>query len=199
MVKYNGEKKSGKIGQMIYSSWHGRPYMRRMPETVTNPRTEAQQAHRNAFAAVSRLSSDLKEAHLIGLHQQALRQKLDTYSVFKKLNKWCYADGSIHYPTVIVSKGPVRAVRIESVEVDELRVLRMTFSGEVTEEDVGDTLHLFIYCAELRDCRSAVPVLRADGVATMQLPEEWADKALHLYVFLRDGKGRTSETMYAAL
>lgn len=36
----NGMKR-GKEGDVIHSSWHGRPYTRRMPETVANPQTDA--------------------------------------------------------------------------------------------------------------------------------------------------------------
>ena len=73
MANYRGEKKSGKMGDVIYSSWHGRPYVRRRPEKVANPQTEAQQNHRNAFAEISRLSSAMKEAHAKGLHWHAVQ------------------------------------------------------------------------------------------------------------------------------
>ena len=36
----NGMKR-GKKGDVIHSSWHGRPYTRQMPETVANPQTDA--------------------------------------------------------------------------------------------------------------------------------------------------------------
>ena len=201
MAKYKGEEKSGKVGKMIYSSWNGRPYMRRMPESVANPQTEAQQAHRKAFAAISCLSSDLKAAHLIGLHKKALREKLNTHSVFKKLNKDCYTDEGICYPRVIVSSGSVFAAEIISVDVDEHRILRLTFDGrgiEPTndEEDEEDEFHLFVYCPDLRDCRPARPVPRSAGIVTAQLPKEWAGHDLHLYAFLRNNKGLTSQTMY---
>ena len=155
MAKYRGEEKSGKVGKVIYSSWHGRPYQRSMPESVANPRTEAQQAHRNAFAAISKLSSDLKEAHLIGLHKMAQKEQLDTYSVFKKINKSCYIGSAISYPHVIVSKGPVDEVEITSVKVDEKRVLHVTFDGGVTEKNSEDLFGLFVYCPELRKCHAA--------------------------------------------
>lgn len=199
MAKYRGEEKSGKVGKVIYSSWHGRPYQRAMPESVANPRTEAQQAHRNAFAAVSRLSSDLKELHQIGLRQLAQRQKLDTYSVFKKLNKNCVVNGSIYYPSVIVSKGPVDVVRITSVEVDEHGVLHVTFDGDVTEKNKGDVFGLHVYCPELRICRSLQPVLRHAGVVAEQLPSEFTGHDLHLYGLVQDDKGRTSDTIYVWL
>ena len=72
------ERRKNKLGKMINSSWLGRPYQRRMPETVANPRTEAQQAHRVAFGEVSRLSSAMREAHEEGLHWHAVRERLNT-------------------------------------------------------------------------------------------------------------------------
>ena len=78
MVKYRKGVKSGKQGDVIYSSWHGIPYERKMPESVANPRTEEQQAHRNAFAEISRLSSAMKVAHTVGLHNKAMREFLLT-------------------------------------------------------------------------------------------------------------------------
>lgn len=199
MAKYKGEEKSGKVGKMIYSSWHGRPYMRRMPESVANPQTEAQQAHRNAFAAISRLSSDMKEAHLVGFHKQALRDHLNTHSVFKKFNKGCFIDDSICYAKVVVSYGSVPMAHITSVEVDERRMMRLTFDGNTSEQTENDEFCLFVYCPDLRDCRPALPVLRSAGIVTAQLPEEWTGHDLHLYAFLRNKKGITSHTMYTKI
>ena len=170
-----------------------------MPESVANPRTEAQQAHRNAFAAISKLSSDLKEAHLIGLHKMAQKEQLDTYSVFKKINKGCCVGGAISYPHVIVSKGPADEVEITSVKVDEQRVLHVTFDGGVTEKNSEDLFGLFVYCPELRKCHALQPVPRAVETVTEELPEAFIGQELHLYGFLQDDKGRTSDTIYAKL
>ena len=113
MAKYTGSKMSGKLGDLIYSSWNGRPYTRRKPESVANPQTEAQQAHRYAFAEISRLSSAMKEGHKVGLHWHAVRQKLNTHSVFKKLNKDCFGANGIDYSHVKISKGGVANVNIK--------------------------------------------------------------------------------------
>ena len=114
MADYRGEKKRGKLGDLIYSSWNGRPYVRRRPATVANPQTEAQQSHRHAFAEISRLSSAMKVAHTEGLHWQALHQKLNTHSVFKSLNKDCYSSDGIDYSHIRISHGSVTGVSIES-------------------------------------------------------------------------------------
>ena len=55
---------------------------------------------------------------------------------------------------------------------------------------------LFVYCPDLRLGRFARPVERAVGVVDAQHPEEWLGHKLHLYAFMKDLKGRTSDTMY---
>ena len=118
MAKYKGEEISGKLGDFIYSSWHGRPYKKRRPESVANPQTELQQAHRSAFAEMSRLSSAMKEAHTEGLHWKAVRDKLNTHSIFKRLNKDCYGPDGIDYPCISISYGTLRSVTVTAAEVD---------------------------------------------------------------------------------
>ena len=196
MATYRGEERSGKLGKKIYYTWNGRLCVRSYPEEVANPRTEAQQRHRYAFAAVSKLSSDLKAAHLIGLHEPAQRNNLNTHSIFRKYNKDCFGPGGIDYARVVVSRGSVGMVGITSVEVDERRILRLTFDGQLAERGKDDEFHLFVYCSDLHDCRPAYPVPRSVGVVTAELPEEWMGHDLHLYAFLQDKKLRTSNTIY---
>lgn len=196
MAKYTGEEKSGKLGDVIYSSWNGRPYTRRRPEKVANPRTEAQQAHRSAFAEISRLSSAMKEGHSVGLHWQAVRQKLNSFSVFKKLNKDCYGADGIDYPRIRISYGGVSVVSITSAEIDAQGVIEVTFEGSDTTEDKSEKLWLYVFCPDLHEGLYARPVARSAGVVTAVIREEWKGHVLHLYAFVKDRKGRTSNTIY---
>ena len=196
MAKYNGEQKSGKLGDYIYSSWRGRPYKKRMPESVANPRTELQQAHRSAFAEISRLSSAMKEAHAEGLHWKAVRDKLDTYSVFKKLNKDCYGADGIDYPCISISYGTLRSVTITAAEVDAQGNVHVEFRDYyATEENKNDLFFLFVFCPDLREGHFARPVERTVGVVDASIPEKWFGHTLHLYAFMKGTKGRTSETI----
>ena len=199
MARIYGSEMSGKLGDMIYSSWHGRPYSRRRPEKVANPQTEAQQAHRNAFAEISRLASDLKAAHCIGLHKQAQRLKLNTHCVFKKFNKDYYGENGIIYPRVIVSDGPVRTTRILSVELGEQNVLCVAFDNRCSISDADDQFFLFVYCPDLRAGVLVPPVPRSAGMTTVTLPAEFTEHPLHLYAFFRDEKRKTSRTIYHAI
>ena len=196
MANYHGEKKSGKLGDVIYSSWHGRPYVRRRPESVANPQTEAQQSHRNAFAEISRLSSAMKEGHRVGLHYQAVREKLNTHSVFKRLNKDCYGAHGINYPRVRISHGSVTGFSIISAEVDAQGVVRVAFDGFGMSENNNDEFYLFVFCPDQHEGLFIAPVARSVGFVSAPILEEWKGCALHLYAFMKDKKGRTSETIY---
>ena len=189
--------KRGKEGDVIHSSWHGRAYTRRMPETVANPQTEAQQAHRNAFAEISRLSSAMKEGHKIGLHWHAVRQKLNTHSVFKSLNKNSYSAEGIDYPHVKISRGSVSSESITSAEIGTQGDIHVTFSGcSQSSENKNDAFYLFVFCPDLRDGCFARPVARSVGQVDTQIPDEWLGHSLHLYAFLKNRKGQTSDTIY---
>lgn len=190
-------KKSSKLGKMIDSSWLGRPYQRRMPETVANPRTEAQQAHRTAFGEVSKLSAAMREAHEEGLHWKAIRDRLNTPSVFKKLNKNCYGSDGIDYSRVKISCGSVSQVKITAAEVDAQGNVHVEFHDHyVTEKNKTDQFWLFVFCPDLREGHFARPVERTVGVVDAMIDESWQGHELHLYAFMKNAKGQTSDTMY---
>ena len=218
MARKQGDTESGKLGNKIYYTWHGRQCERSMPTSVANPRTEAQQAHRSNFSMISKLSSYMKEAHLVGLHWHAVREKNSTYAIFRNLNKDCFTpDGEIDLPRIIVSRGSVERVEITSASIDD-NVLTVTFDSRVNGGRATDEFFLFVYCPALCTGRLATPVPRSAGLVTAILPEEWLYPAeptqtgtntlthssknafpLHLYSFLRSTRGRTSDTIYMPL
>ncbi len=212
MARKQGDSESGKLGNKIYYTWHGRQCERSMPTSVANPQTEAQQAYRSNFAMVSKLSSYMKEAHLIGLHWHAIREHNSTYAIFRNLNKDCFTpDGEINLPRVIVSRGSVEQVEITSATIDN-GALTVTFDTRVYGGKTTDEFYLFVYCPVLCTGRLATPVPRSSGLVTAILPPEWLQPteptqaipqsdshALHLYSFLRSTRGRTSDTIHISL
>ncbi len=199
MAKIQGNSEAGKLGNKIYYTWHGRQCERSMPTHVANPRTEAQQAHRSNFTQISKLSSYMKEAHLVGLHGQAVREKNSTYALFKRINKDCFTpDGEIDYPRIVVSKGSVPIVSITSAVI-EGDCLTVIFDGYVYGGAATDRLFLFVYSSTLRAGTLATPVPRSAGKVTALLPTEWLGQPLHLYAFLQGYRLRTSETIYCML
>lgn len=199
MARIQGNSEAGKLGNKIYYTWHGRQCERSMPTHVANPRTEAQQAHRSNFTQISKLSSYMKEAHLVGLHGQAVREKNSTYALFKRINKDCFTpDGEIDYPRIVVSKGSVRKVSITSVTVAD-GLLTVIFDSHAYDGAATDRLFLFVYSSALCAGILADPVLRSTDRITVDLPDEWHDQPLHLYAFLQGYRLRTSDTIYCML
>ena len=212
MARKQGDSESGKLGNKIYYTWHGRQCERSMPTSVANPQTEAQQAHRSNFAMVSKLSSYMKEAHLIGLHWHAIREHNSTYAIFRQLNKDCFTpDGEINLPRVIVSRGSVESVVITSATINN-GALTVTFDTRVYGGKATDEFYLFVYSPALCTGRLATPVPRSSGLVTAVLPPEWLhpaeptqafpqsdNRAIHLYAFLRSTRSRTSNTIHLSL
>ena len=199
MARIQGNSEAGKLGNKIYYTWHGRQCERSMPTHVANPRTEAQQAHRSNFAQISKLSSYMKEAHLVGLHGQAVREKNSTYALFKRINKDCFTpDGEIDYPRIVVSKGSVRKASITSVTVAD-GLLTVIFDGYVYGGAATDRLFLFVYSSALCAGFLADPVPRSAGRITVDLPTEWLGQPLHLYAFLQGYRLRTSDSVHKKL
>ena len=211
MARKYGDTESGKLGNKIYYTWHGRQCERAMPTHVDNPQTEAQQAHRSSFALISKLSSYMKEAHLVGLNWLSIREHNSTYALFRKFNKDCFtSDGLVDLPHVIVSKGSVSMATITSAKVEN-GVLTVAFDSSCYGSEPTDEFYLFVYCPALCTGRLATPVPRSAGIVTAVLPTEWLKASpdtqaikhsntqamkLHLYAFLRGKKGRTSDTIY---
>lgn len=199
MARIQGNSEAGKLGNKIYYTWHGRQCERSMPTHVANPRTEAQQTHRSNFAQISKLSSYMKEAHLVGLHGQAVREKNSTYALFKKINKDCFTpDGEIDYPRIVVSKGSVRKASITSVTVAD-GLLTVIFDGYVYGGAATDMFFLFVYSSALCTGFLADPIPRSTGQITVDIPAEWLGQPLHLYAFLQGYRLRTSDTIYHPL
>lgn len=199
MARIQGNSEAGKLGNKIYYTWHGRQCERSMPTHVANPRTEAQQAHRSHFAQISKLSSYMKEAHLVGLHGQAVREKNSTYALFKKINKDCFTpDGEIDYPRLVVSKGSVPMVSITSAVIED-GCLTVNFDSHAYGGAATDRLFLFVYSPALCTGFLADPIPRSTGQITVDLPDEWHDQPLHLYAFLQGYRLRTSDSIYRML
>lgn len=199
MARKHGDIESGKLGDKIYYTWHGRQCERAMPSHVSNPQTEAQQAHRSNFARISKLSSYMKEAHLVGLHGQAVREKNSTYALFKRINKDCFTpDGEIDYPRIVVSKGSVPMVSITSAVIED-GCLTVNFDSHAYDGAATDRLFLFVYSHALCAGFLVEPVLRSAGQITADLPAEWLGQPLHLYAFLQGYRLRTSDSVHKKL
>lgn len=76
MAKVNGlfsSQPSGKVGNLVYSSWKGITYIRTKPEYINNPRTPAQVRTRSRFKTMSGLMSQVTDFLRVGFASGAVR------------------------------------------------------------------------------------------------------------------------------
>lgn len=200
-TEQNG-KLRGRVGNKIYSidPVTKKQVVRSRPRKVRNPKSGAQQAHRNAFVEIVRLSSHMTEAHRIGLHRHAQRAHLRTYMLFRRLNKDCFnAKREIDYPHVVLSMGSLAPVLVIAATLGADGVLHLTFDAFLGKPQVNpdDSLYLFAYSETLEAGVLFPPVFRSSESVEVELP--FAADGLHLYAFLRNRRGRCSPTVYIPL
>ena len=204
MAIIEGNLLRGRLGNKIYSidPVTKKQTVRNAPKKVRNPKTDAQQKHRNAFVEIVRLSSYMTEAHSIGLHHHAMREHKRTYADFRSLNKGCFTKkGLIDYPHIILSYGSVAQVIFTSVQLDDAHTLHLTYDPclGTSYSMPDDSLFLYVFC---QACSSGLlfdPIPRSTGSFSIELPHEWPSESLHLYAFLRNSKGISSKTIYVPL
>lgn len=187
----------GKVGNVIYSSRNGKPYLRAMPKRVRQPKTEAQKAHWSAFGMLAKLSSDLTEAHTLGFAKAAKKQKKNSHSIFRHINKEFVSADGVDYSSLVLSDGRVPPVNVTSMQIDKKGVLTLTYANYMKLERCGNNAVIFFaYCPDRHEHLLDDSARRRDGRMTVTLPKKWKGKEYHLYLFMRDAYGNTSASIY---
>lgn len=204
MAIVEGNLLRGRLGDKIYSidPVTKKQRVRNAPKKVHNPKTDAQQKHRNAFVEIVRLSSYMTEAHSIGLHHHAVREHKRTYADFRSLNKNCFTkEGLIDYPNIILSYGSVSQVTFTSARLDDAHTLHLTYDPclGTSHSKPDDSLFLYAYCPKCNTGQLYNPIPRQAGSFSIKLPTDWPTDSLHLYAFLCNSKGISSKTMYVPI
>ena len=188
----------GKLGPAVGYRWRNKWCMRALPARVRNPRTEAQQAHRMEFRTMVRLAGHFRPAINTGLRQLAYDHGMTECNMFVHRNHRLLTSDGLDYSRLEVSHGPVAPVGFAPAQIDEQMVLRVDFKKNPLRQraDGDDSVVLFIYCVDLHTGIRTQAVQRRSGHIEVALPTQWADTEIHIYAFVVDRHGRTSNTLY---
>ena len=203
---------SGKLGNVVGYSWKGIWCVRVRPQTVRNPRTEAQQRHRTMFAEEVRLAGRMGWAVGVGFKTLANEHHMTPQNAFVSINQQSFSmvDGAfeVDWRALTVSAGPVAPVRLGAPEVDEHNVLTVRFAPHDCaaslppnprgmKADRFDSVYIYVYSPELERGYLAAPVYRMDKRVRVALPDMFAGRELHVYGFAVDKEGNASFSSYA--
>ena len=113
---------SGKIGNMVYATWKGIPYVRSKPVSINNPRTEAQQSHRAKFALGIRFLKPCTNFIRVGYQKYAIKKSASNAAlsyILANAITGSYPDYRIDYPRVLLSRGSLMPpVNVQASIVD---------------------------------------------------------------------------------
>lgn len=99
---------SNKIGNVVGTSWKGISVMRSLPQSVHNPKTEAQEEQRTNFAVASKLGSQLLDAVIKPFwDKKAIRMSGYNLWVQNNLDHWRRYNTSYNDFVTIVEGAPV--------------------------------------------------------------------------------------------
>ena len=194
---------SGKVGKFVYSSWKGKPYVRSLPEHVSNPKTQGQLEQRAKFKTMIRFLQPLTLFLRVGFYK-----KTSTMSPFNSAMSYnyknalagSYPDYSIDYSKVLVSHGLLPgAVNPEA---------RLTPAGEIefTWENnsiaIGamsdDKVLLVVYNSDKQEVVTIMGGnLRSGGSQMVVVPSTFAGNEVYCYIaFQNDYKSVVSDSQF---
>lgn len=126
---------SGKVANVVGTSWKGRAVMKSQPLSVANPKTEAQQEQRGKFSKIAELASAVL-TQFVQPVENPISGDISGYNLFCKDNKAAFdASGKLVAAAFVCGGGKIINVELASWEVDEgsqLPILTWTNSAGIS-------------------------------------------------------------------
>lgn len=190
---------SGRVGNVVFYQCRGRTYVRRLPVSVSNPRTPLQLIQRHKIVAVQTFYKTLRDTIIPRIWKEAASQlNMSGYNLFMKCNLAAFdGQGSMaDYAKVHFSSGRLpqadclslaeagrNEIMVKWKNVTPLNARRMTdrLMGVVVYEDESfDILLPEEIGAQRQDEQARIPI-RAETPALLALYVFFADRDLQFF------------------
>jgi hypothetical protein len=158
---------SGKIGNVVGSSWKGIPVLKTKPLSVANPQTAAQVAQRTAMTACTYYASLLNSSVIKPLWDR-FASKMSGYNAFVQANIGEFTSTLVaDWANIKTSQGKMVAVTIEDVDALATDVaLTVTFPSTLLDAYAQSTDKVYVCAINASTGDVALPGVastRADG------------------------------------
>lgn len=206
---------SGKVGEVIASSWNGIPYIKSRPTSFHDAKTPAQLAHRMKLQMAHQFVKSIKECIEIGFRQVAEHQSPYNKAVsYMMKNAMVGEYPSIHIEPskVMLSQGDLAGVKecSASKEADgkivfswDINHLEEEFpkgdSAKQSTLQVNDSTWLVAYNFSKQEAKTA----RQDrnlGHDTIEIPDDWNGDEIGCYIFFASHKdNQVSDSLFLGM
>lgn len=182
-------KFSGRVGNIVGSSWKGKGVMRIMPASVSNPKTGKQLNQRSRFGMAVKLVHAHGELVRTGFRPWAIGMSAHNAAVSYNLAHAFtgeYPDVSIDFSRVLISKGDLASVRNLTAASTSPDLLTLNWDDNSAQSGARGTDRLM---ASLFDAESGTAALyplaatRADAAAELSIPYGWSGRSVQVLAF----------------
>ncbi len=181
---------SGRVGNIVGSSWKGRSVMKIRPARVNNPRTEAQQKNRGRFALMGQFLST--QSRLVKIGWKPAAQNTTAFNEAMRYNLGVaiageYPDQFIDFSKVQLSSGQLPVpTNLQAVAASALS-FNLSWENNSNLELAGDNdlLMIGIYDAASGEGYTVSGgFTRQQELALVTVPDNWSGRTLEVFVFM---------------
>jgi hypothetical protein len=186
---------SGKVGTAIGSSWNGIDYVRSLPQTVANPRTEKQVSNRVRFALVSSflkpMTVFLRTGFKLYAHRRTAFNAAMSYTLSNAITG-TYPDYALNYAAALVSRGnltPAAGATAKAVG-GNIELSWDDNSGIADAKQTDKALIVVLNPSKAQAITDTEGAERFTKGQTVVLPVDWAGDSVEVYLGFvsKDGK-----------
>ena len=176
---------SGKVANVVGSSWKGIAVLKSLPLSVANPKTVGQQAQRGAMTQIVEASRILL-ASLIQPYWNPFAQRMSGYNMFVKENIATFTTaGFTTFADFFSTRGSLLNVEVSSATADASdQAVTVNWTNNAgTADALGTDEAVVTYYNETQDYWkvSAGAATRADGTIAISDTALVASDQLHIY------------------
>lgn len=186
---------SGKVGNIVGASWRGIDYIRSMPASVHNPRTEAQMTQRNRFSLVAKMLKTfvpiirLGFAGSVGTGKSAFSVAM-SYNV-KNAVIGLYPDFEIDFQAVKISSGDLYGASNASATCSAGSLSFVWDTDLLNNAAATDKVILLAFNASTNESSYDMDAAtRADGSGSLAVPPTWDGELVDTYLALTSADGK---------
>jgi len=193
---------SGKVGNIVGASWRGIDYIRSMPASVHNPRTEAQVSQRNRFSLVGKMLKTIVPIIRIGFAGSVGTGK-SAFSVAMSYNVknaviGLFPDFEINFDAVKISSGDLYGAANAEASSAAGSISFVWDTDLLNNAAATDKVILLAFNAVTGEASYDMnAATRADGSGSLAVPPAWDGGQVDTYLALTSADGKiVSNSVY---
>jgi hypothetical protein len=179
---------SGKIGQVVGTTWKGISILRVLAGSVANPQTDAQLTQRQKFSVTMNFLQPLSEFLQLGFKSYAVKQTginaAMSYNIKNALTG-TYPNIAIDYPNALVSRGNLAGVLNQVASSTVAGTVKFDWednSGEIGASALDKTLLVVYNPTQNQAVTVSQLAERADGTQTVTVPDSFSGDLVQCYM-----------------